>query len=476
MGKTRFFVLITALWLSYSAVMCGQSSAQMPADPSNANDVTGRMSQLETETQSLRAEVQWLRDHQARQSGTDATLIAGPSVPPQPPEAGQANPPAYYDIQSELKKHEFRKGDFAIVPYGWLWGNAVNNTERTNPGSYTLYALSASTTPEDEFIVDARNTRLGFDVAGPQIPFFGCARTGGKVEIDFQQSVLSTENKATVLLRHAYAEVVDEDFRLLAGQTWDVISPLYPGMLMYSVGWDGGNIGYRRAQFRGERYYHLSDVSLVTVQASIDQNVFPDYQNGFPGSANLHGETSNWPILEGRLAWTIGPRGPGCLPITVGTSAHIGNEEFDIIGGRQDNYRRTWSANMDIRIPITNRLGFQAECYTGENLSAFFGGIGQGIDPTDFNGIRDSGGWFEVWYDWAPRLHSHVGYSVDQPNGHDLHTVGERSYNQFYFGNISYDVTKNFLVGLEVSSWRTTYVGQLPGDSVRTEFVAKYGF
>ena len=26
-------------------------------------------------------------------------------------------------------------------------------------------------------------------------------------------------------------------------------------MLMYSVGWDGGNIGYRRAQFRGERYW-----------------------------------------------------------------------------------------------------------------------------------------------------------------------------------------------------------------------------
>ena len=50
-------------------------------------------------------------------------------------------------------------------------------------------------------------------------------------------------------------EVKDDDFRFLVGQTWDVISPLYPGMLMYSVGWDGGNIGYRRAQVRGERYF-----------------------------------------------------------------------------------------------------------------------------------------------------------------------------------------------------------------------------
>jgi hypothetical protein len=54
--------------------------------------------------------------------------------------------------------------------------------------------------------------------------------------------------------------------------------------------------------------------------------------------------------------------------------------------------------------------------------------------------------------------------------------VGEKSYNQFYFGNLLYDVTKNFLLGVELSSWKTVYVGQLPGDSLRSEFVAKYGF
>ena len=63
--------------------------------------------------------------------------------------------------------------------------------------------------------------------------------------------------QADHLLRHAYAEVKDDDFRLLAGQTWDVISPLFPSMLMYSVGWDAGDIGYRRAQVRGERYLQL---------------------------------------------------------------------------------------------------------------------------------------------------------------------------------------------------------------------------
>ncbi len=64
----------------------------------------------------------------------------------------------------------------------------VYSTERTSPGTYTLFVLSASTMPESEFIVDVRNTRLGFDVGGPQIPFFNCAQSGGKVEIDFQNN------------------------------------------------------------------------------------------------------------------------------------------------------------------------------------------------------------------------------------------------------------------------------------------------
>ena len=471
--------LTVALLLAVSNLSWGQS--RNPSD-----EVVDRMNRLEAETQVLREEVKRLRaDATARLPAVDATpatMAAPPGAPAPAPSnaiaapspaggnAGDGNYLTMEELQGEMKKYSWKKGDFTITPYGWLWGNSVFSTERTSPGTYTLFAQSASTGPESEFIVDARNTRLGFDVLGPQIPCLGCATSGGKVEIDFQNSVLSTENKPTIMLRHAYVEVKNDDFRLLVGQTWDVVSPLLPGMLMYSVGWDGGNIGYRRAQFRGERFLKLSDVSLVTVQASINQNVFPDTITGATG------EPSNWPIVEGRVAWTVGQRGQGCLPITVGLSGHIGEDEFDSPVLGPDNRRRTWSGNLDVRVPLTERLGVQGECYVGENLSMFLGGIGQGIDPRTGNTIRDAGGWVEVWYDWAPCLHSHVGYSVDDPNNHDLSVATEKSYNQFFFGNLIYDVTKNLLVGVEVSSWKTIYVGQLPGDSVRSEFVVKYGF
>lgn len=450
-----------------------ETSAATVNAPSSPSISADRLAKLEAETEALRAEVQRLRETPVRLPAVDATPTAMETAVP-------ADGDQYLtmdEIRAEMKKLVWKKGDFTITPYGYLWANSVFSTERTNPGSYTLFVQSASRQPESEFIVDARNTRIGFDVIGPRIACLDCAQTGGKLEVDFQNSpitsstgVPSTENKATILLRHAYFDVKTDEYRFLAGQTWDVISPLWPGMLMYSVGWDGGNIGYRRAQFRGERYFAFSDTSLITTQLSINQTVFPD------ATTNIVGEAPNWPILEGRTAWTIGYRGKDCLPIVVGVSGHIGDQQADVAGVGLNQSRRTWSGNIDFRYPITERLGFQAECFTGENLGAFLGGIGQGINPITLDTVRSSGGWCEVWYDWTPVLHSHVGYSVDDPVNNDVAFAGGKTYNQFYFGNVVYDVTKNFIVGIEASSWKTIYYDLRPGDSVRCEFVAKYGF
>jgi hypothetical protein len=377
-----------------------------------------------------------------------------------------------------------------------------------------LFVESATTRGESEFLVDGRNTRLGIDVSGPQIPWFGCAQTGGKVEFDFQGAFATTENKGAVLLRHAYVEVKNDEFRFLAGQTWDVVSPLMPSMLMYSVGWDAGNIGYRRGQVRLERYLAASDNLLFTLQGSLDQNVFgdaishsvntaivPTTSGGTTAIATayaLQPEPSGWPIIEGRAAVTLGERtGPGALPITLGFSGHVGQTEFSMMNGSKfdptfaskNQLRNTWSVGADWNVPVTHRFGVQGEFFTGENLSPFLGGIGQGLDAAvsgpgvtePLAEIEDTGGWCELWYDITPRLHTHFGYSVDSPDRHDLHVAGERSYNQFFYTNLIYDVTKRFLTGVEISSWKTLYVSTptsnfAPGESVRCEFVAKYGF
>ena len=103
----------------------------------------------------------------------------------------------------------------------------------------------------------------------PGIPCLGDAKIGGKVEIDFQGQ-FATRNKPGVLLRHCYVEAKDDDFRLLVGQTWDVISPLAIPTLNYTAGSAVGNLAYRRAQFRAERYFAFSDVTMLTAQGSVN--------------------------------------------------------------------------------------------------------------------------------------------------------------------------------------------------------------
>ena len=412
--------------------------------------------------------------------GAPAGGPAGPATD-DPPDASYS----LEELRTEMKKLAWTKGDFKIVPYGSLWGSAIYATERSFPGPYTLYVFSADEEGDDTFVIDTRRTRLGLDVGGPGIPLFFNAESGGKVEIDFHGAFV-VENKPGVLLRHAYGEIKNDEFRLLAGQTYDVISPLWPGTLSYSVGWGGGNIGYRRAQVRLERYLSLSERLLLTAQGSVNQNIISDLTTT-PG---IRPESSGWPVIEGRVAATLGERGPDCRPITLGVSGHIGQQGFDFLTpgppplsppAQQDARLRTWSLNVDVFAPLTERWGVQAELFTGENLGTFLGGVVQGVSLFSHDTIRSAGGWVDVWYDWTPRLHSHAGWGVDDPFNVDL--ISGRSYNHFIFANMVFDVTKQLNVGLEVSSWKTMYLetrpGQpdlRPGESVQLEFTGKYGF
>ena len=289
------------------------------APPVN-EDLATRVARLEADNQRMQAALQWQREHPVQPLAP--AMVESPAMGG---DGGVTMP----EVQSEVKRLMWTKGDMKVVPYGWIWGNSVYSTERTNTGSTTFFVESATKQGESEFIVDARNTRLGIDVSGSRIPLLGCAQSGGKVEIDFQGATTNTENKAALLLRHAIARSRNDEFRLVAGQTWDIISPLFPGTIMYSVGWDGGNIGYRRAQLRGERFLAVSDTTLITLQSSINQNIFTDsVTNGLGVKDNVvKGEPSSWPIVEGRMGFTFGERkGPDALPITCGVSSHVGQQ------------------------------------------------------------------------------------------------------------------------------------------------------
>lgn len=435
-------------------------------------DMAERMRRLEMEAEMLRDEIDWLRDRSGGQAPTQAVTVGMSTMSIAPQEQ-----PEFYTLEeftSIMKDMAWSKGDFKIVPYGILWGNAAYETERTSPGVYTLFVPSADTEGEDAFHIDTRRTRLGLSIAGPDSSCFGGVKSGGKAEIDFH-GAFAIENKPGVLLRHAYAEVYNSNFKILAGQTWDVISPLNPGTVSYTVGWGGGNIGYRRAQIRLERYLTLMNDSKITFQGSLNQNIVSD----FSSTLSIQSEASDWPLIEGRMAYSLGSHNP----ITVGVSGHIGEQGFDFtqagpaplnLPPRDDARVGTWSLNIDVKVPFNHRSGFQGEFFTGQNLGTFLGGIVQGVDGTSRQGIRSTGGWCDFWYDWTNSFHSRIGCGIDDPVDNDV--FSGRIYNHYIYANSTYDLTNQLNVGFEVSSWKTMHVGQRPGDSVRFEFAGKYVF
>jgi len=231
---------------------------------------------------------------------------------------------------------------------------------------------------------------------------------------------------------------------------------------------------------------------MLTWQGSLNQDISAD----FPTDPGVEREPSNWPVIESRIAATLGRRGKGCRPVEIGFSGHIGETGFDFVRSGppplnllpEDDARfETWSLNLDLDVPITYRLRFQGEFFTGANLTTFFGGIGQGVCPCLRVPIHSTGGWANVRYDWTSRLRSYAGFGIDDPDDDD--SLAGRTYNQFIFGNIVFDVTPKLTTGFEVAFWKTLYhdtrleidpdlapMPTDPGKSVVLEWMVQYGF
>lgn len=70
----------------------------------------------------------------------------------------------------------------------------------------------------------------------------------GKLETDFENG--GSESRQIIRIRHAYLRMGWKDFSLLAGQTWDIVSPLFPTVNNDTLQWNAGNVGDRRPQLR----------------------------------------------------------------------------------------------------------------------------------------------------------------------------------------------------------------------------------
>ncbi len=382
------------------------------------------------------------------------------------------------DIAKDAAKRDVTRhnvwANLDVQLYGKIKADAAIDTARTDTGNFARWVESDEGRGNDHtFNLTARETRLGLKVNGPGDEDF---RTSGLVEIDFYSG--SSENTPLPRMRHAFLKLdwPKKRFSVLAGQTWDVISPLNPSTLNYSVQWWVGNIGYRRPQVRATQGFVLCPDVELTLTGALARTIGHD-STFDPGDT---GEDAGFPGVQGRASLSF--PGLGGRKTVVGVSGHYAMEEYDYDSTDSHVDVDSWSANIDLLLPVTDWLAIKAEGFTGEDLDAYLGGIGQGIlvhnSGRDVREVQSAGGWLALslgpWDCWR----FNVGCSGEFlcNDDEDFISSSTRTCNSSIFGNAIYEINPNASVGVEISRWLTRYYDQAAGDSIRVQSSFIYKF
>jgi len=361
--------------------------------------------------------------------------------------------------------------DLDIQLYGYLKLDAAYDSSRTTNGNYAQWVDPENyNNDDDQFNMTANQSRFGMKINGPKD---GGMKTSGLVEVDFYGG--SNENKSHLMMRHAYMKLdwPEDRFNIIAGQTSDVISPLFPSTVNYSVGWWTGNIGYRRPQIRLTKELGFETGGFLKLEGAIARTIGRD--DAISGGTES-GEDAGFPTLQGRASITLPMFGP--KEATIGLSGHWGQEEYDIAVNGRDKEFTTWSLNLDYTQPICSKVQIKAELFTGENLNAYLGGIGQGVTTSGLNQyeeIGSKGGWIAAGLGPWGNKRFNVGVAMDDVDRGDVND-GSRTLNRSVFGNVNCALNKQTDVAFEISHWRTKYRGPGDADNLRIQTALIYKF
>lgn len=317
--------------------------------------------------------------------------------------------------------------DTQVEWYGYFKLDLARDSGLSSNGNYILYVKPGDASTLN---LTARQTCLGANIKRGSMK--------GRVEFDFYGE--SPENKNALMLRHAYVEVPAGPLMLEAGQSSDLISPLVPSTLNYTVAWGAGNIGYRRPQVK-----LYQQTARYSWGVSLARNISGDLD----GDKLVDGETSGKPAVQCRLALSASPGGK---QLTLGASSHYG---WCTCATEGEDYAN-WSVGGDFKMALNPRLALLAEGYTGSNLGQYAGAI---YNTDREGGLQSAGGWANAQYQLAGPLALSAGGGLDQVRHADLEGLSQaRAANAFFFANAQYELVPGYKLGLELSRWKTEYL------------------
>lgn len=341
--------------------------------------------------------------------------------------------------------------------YGYVRLDAAYDTAKVYPGNYVVYLpLPLINKMDDQLDITANQSRIGLKIMGPE---FAGGKGEGKIEFDFYGG--GAENKSGFMMRHAYYEVnwPGSQFGVLAGQTWDVISPLLPDTINFTACWMAGNVGYRRPQVRLSQNLALGNGSKLAAKLALARNIGRTNASDHIES----GADAGVPVLEGSLAFQ------GKLfanqEALIGISGLRGREEYAPANANVYSVG-VWAVSAELLLPLVDKLSLKAEAYRGSCLESYMGGIGLTGITAAKQGLNSQGAWASLGAGPFSGLKFNGGGSVDLPQFDQL-ANGTRSRNSVIFVNGFYDLLASLQVGAEISVWQTEYKNTETVKSVR---------
>ena len=367
-----------------------------------------------------------------------------------------------------------------IKPYGFLRLDLIYNDSKTNNSQTTMWVSSEDgvkvAVDDEEFVLHPRLTRLGLHVKGGKVDR---SDISGNLEIDFITTPNFSESRQAIRLRHAFLKVLRGEFYLLAGQTWDIISPIFPSVNQDTLMWNAGNTGDRRPQLRAG-YEHPLGPGKLSIMGGLGLTGAIDSKD-LDKNGVRDGEDSGLPNLQARIGYTR----PGFVPrenMVVGIWGHLAKEEIGEVSARiaGENSFTSNSIGGDVILPIISlspvgSLTMRGEVWSGKNLSDFRGGIGQGVNINTGEEIKSSGGWLEFLIKVNTELQVEVGYTVDNPEDENL-GIGDKAENTTWYIGGNFKPGGGLLLGIEYINWKTGYKDAPEGTDNRVNLIAQYNF
>lgn len=363
------------------------------------------------------------------------------------------------------------KPSFDVDWYGYFKLDGAYDQNLTSHGNYVMWVEQpAYNKNDDQFNMTANQTRFGLNATGHG---YSNATVKGQLEFDLYGATVA-ENRAMLLLRHAYFSVQKNHFKIVAGQTWDLISPLNPSTLNYGELWGSGNTGYLRPQVSLWYTFNPNQYTDVTFAGGFFRTIGSDVT---PTFALALGETTDGPddgtdagipSFQGYFDFKREWAGKGFF--RAGVSGLWGQLKSETNFGNSEKYQ-SWAVVGHWMASWSDGYGFSGEYFTGSNMGGYFGGV---LQESTINGVAAQGGWVSAWAKLSHNVKFGVGYGFDDPKDEDISSG--RSKNSSFYGNIDYTIVANASIALEVSQWETDYLGAESAKSLRTQtsFVLKF--